>query len=138
MKYKHEYLYLIFPYRLCWKTVVKTTLLASNTTTYASCEISINSDATLQLVKRRPFRPTCCGCDSRILCSSDNLLHSGHASNHQLYIKCYWYLCCTVIIPVYVTLLQSGKGPLTITASQQKTCYGIEGFIELFYVSMWC
>lgn len=101
VKYKYEYLYLNFPYPLCLKTVLKTTLLACNTTTYASCEISTNPDATLRVLKRRPFGPTCVY-DSRILCSSDNLLHSGHASNHQLYIKCYWYLCCTMIIPACV------------------------------------
>jgi hypothetical protein len=41
-------------------------------------------------------------------------------------------------IPAYAIVQQFDIGPLKITASKQKTCCGIEGFIELFYVSMWC
>jgi hypothetical protein len=52
VKYKYEYLYLVFPFRLCLKTGVKTKLLASNTSTYASCEISITRNTTLRLLKR--------------------------------------------------------------------------------------
>jgi hypothetical protein len=110
VKYRYEYPYLIFPFRLFMKTDLKTTLLASNTTTNASCEISITPNMTMRLLKRQPFGPTW-GYDSRILCSSDNLLHTRHASNHQLYIKCYWYLCCTMIIPACVIVQQFGKGP---------------------------
>lgn len=101
VKYKYEYLYLIFPYCLCFENSCENNVASFQHDYVRSCEISINRDATLRLLKRQPFEPTC-GYDSCTLCSSDNLLHSGHASNHQLYIKCYWYLCCTMIIPACV------------------------------------